>query len=52
LLLMLASQPNTLASYTSRAGFSILITGALLTIGAYFWMEKVGKLKESSRIFT
>jgi tight adherence protein B len=52
LLLMLASQPNTLTSYTSRAGFSILITGALLTIGAYFWMEKVGKLKESARIFT
>jgi tight adherence protein B len=51
LLLMLASQPNTLMAYTSRAGFSILLTGALLTVGAYFWMEKVGKLKDSPRIF-
>jgi hypothetical protein len=38
-------------AYTSRAGFSILLTGALLTVGAYFWMEKVGKLKDSPRIF-
>lgn len=51
LLLLLASQPNTLHAYTSRAGFSILITGAFLTITAYFWMEKVGKLNDSPRIF-
>ncbi len=52
LLLMLASQPNTLMAYTSKAGFSILVTGALLTVVAYFWMEKVGKLNDSPRIFT
>ena len=52
LLLMLASQPNTLMAYTSRAGFSILIAGAFLTVVAYFWMEKVGKLDDSPRIFT
>lgn len=51
LLLMLASQPNTLQAYTSRAGFMILIAGALLTVTAYFWMEKVGKLNDSPRIF-
>jgi len=51
LLLLLASQPNTLNAYTSGAGFGILIIGALLTIVAYFWMERVGKLKEIPRIF-
>ena len=51
LLLLLATQPNTLMAYTSGAGFIILILGAVLTVFAYFWMEKVGKLKESPRIF-
>jgi tight adherence protein B len=52
LLLLLASQPNTLQAYTSTTGFMILVIGALLTITAYFWMEKVGKLDESPRIFS
>ena len=52
LLLLLASQPNTLTAYTSAAGFGILLIGAALTAVAYFWMEKVGKLKEIPRIFT
>lgn len=51
LLLMLATQPNTLLAYTSKAGFSILLGGALLTLTAYFWMEKVGKLSDTPRIF-
>lgn len=51
LLLLLASQPNTLRAYTSGAGIGILITGAILTVVAYIWMEKVGKLKEIPRIF-
>jgi tight adherence protein B len=52
LLLLLANQPNTLRAYTSITGFTILITGALLTLTAYFWMEKVGRLNESPRIFS
>jgi tight adherence protein B len=52
LLLLLASQPNTLRAYTSITGFTILIIGAILTIVAYFWMEKVGKLDENPRIFS
>jgi tight adherence protein B len=52
LLLLLATQPNTLRAYTSATGFTILIIGALLTITAYFWMEKVGKLSETPRIFS
>ncbi|MEJ6573751.1 MAG: type II secretion system F family protein [Actinomycetes bacterium] len=51
LLLLLATQPNTLTAYTSGAGFVILIAGAVLTVIAYFWMEKVGKLRETPRIF-
>lgn len=52
LLLLLAAQPNTLRAYTSGSGFAILITGAVLTVVAYFWMEKVGKLSETPRIFS
>jgi tight adherence protein B len=52
LLLLLATQPNTLLAYTSGPGFAILITGAVLTVIAYFWMEKVGKLSETPRIFS
>ena len=52
LLLLLATQANTLRAYTSGAGLTILIIGALLTVVAYFWMEKVGKLSETPRIFS
>ena len=52
LLLLLATQENTLLAYTSGAGLTILIIGALLTVVAYFWMEKVGKLSETPRIFS
>ena len=52
LLLLLATQANTLRAYISAAGLTILIIGALLTLIAYFWMEKVGKLSETPRIFS
>jgi tight adherence protein B len=52
LLLLLATQENTLRAYTTGGGLTILIIGALLTVVAYFWMEKVGKLRETPRIFT
>ena len=52
LLLLLATQENTLRAYTTGAGLTILIIGALLTVVAYFWMEKVGKLSETPRIFS
>jgi len=50
--LLLVAQPNTLRAYTSGAGFTILVTGAVLTVVAYFWMEKVGKISETPRIFS
>ena len=51
LLLLLASQPNTLNAYTSSAGFGILMIGAFLTVVAYLWMDRVGRLKSIPRIF-
>lgn len=51
LLLLLASQPNTRSAYTSASGFMILIVGAVLTIVAYIWMERVGKINEIPRSF-
>jgi len=51
LLLLLASQPNTVAAYSSSSGFLVLLIGAGLTVLAYFWMSKVGTLKEIPRVF-
>ncbi|CAB4700917.1 unannotated protein [freshwater metagenome] len=51
LLLLLASQPNTRSAYTNSRGFTILIIGAVLTVIAYIWMEKVGKISEIPRTF-
>ncbi|NQW06052.1 MAG: type II secretion system F family protein [SAR202 cluster bacterium] len=51
LLLLLASQPNTVSAYASGSGFLVLIFGAILTIIAYIWMERVGKIREIPRIF-
>jgi len=51
LLLLLASQPNTVSAYASGSGFLVLILGAILTIVAYIWMERVGKIREIPRIF-
>jgi tight adherence protein B len=52
LLLLLASQPNTVAAYSRGSGPLILVLGALLTGVAYFWMDRVGRLKNIPRVFT
>ncbi len=51
LLLLLASQPNTRSAYTSASGFIVLLIGAFLTIAAYIWMERVGRISEIPRTF-
>ena len=51
LLLLLAAQPNTRNAYTNANGFMILNTGAVLTIVAYIWMERVGKISQTPRTF-
>jgi tight adherence protein B len=52
LLLLLASQPNTVNAYASGSGITILIVGAIATIIAYMWMERVSRLQEPPRVFT
>jgi tight adherence protein B len=51
LLLLLASQPNTVSAYSSRSGLMVLLIGAGLTVVAYIWMNKVGTLKIVPRVF-
>jgi len=51
LLLLLASQPNTVSAYSSGSGLTVLLAGAGLTLVAYFWMNKVGTLKTVPRVF-
>ena len=52
LLLLLASQPNTVAAYSKGSGPLILVLGALLTGVAYIWMDRVGRLKKIPRVFS
>ena len=51
LLIILSTQNATRLAYKSSAGVSVLLLGAGLTIAAFFWMKKVGKLEETPRIF-
>lgn len=51
LLLILALQPNTLKAYTSPSGSAVLMIGALMTIVAYLWMNRVGRIPENPRVF-
>ena len=50
LLLILSTQPETIAAYSTSVGLSILLAGVLLTVIAFFWMEKVGTLPIRRRV--
>ncbi len=52
LLLLLAAQPATARAYSSPSGVIVLMVGVAMTIVAYFWMARVGRLRENSRIFS
>jgi tight adherence protein B len=51
LLIILSTQKSTIAAYSSPAGIAILCTGVVLTLIAYFWMERVGRIAVAPRIF-
>ncbi len=51
LLLILASQPNTVKAYSSPSGLVVLLVGVAMTAVSYYWMEKVGKLRKVPRVF-
>jgi tight adherence protein B len=51
LLIILSTQRSTIMAYSSPPGIAILGIGVLLTLIAYFWMDKVGRLSVAPRIF-
>lgn len=52
LLIILSTQKSTITAYANPAGVAILGTGVVLTLIAYFWMDRVGQISTSPRIFT
>ena len=51
LLLLLSTQPSTAAAYSTPTGAMILIAGLGMTAVAYLWMNRLGRLPQSPRIF-
>jgi tight adherence protein B len=51
LLLLLSSQPSTAQAFSTSAGILILISGVLMTLIAYLWMDRLGRLPELPRVF-
>jgi len=51
LLLLLSTQPSTAAAYSTPTGAMILIAGLLMTAIAYIWMNRLGRLPQTPRIF-
>jgi tight adherence protein B len=51
LLLMLSTQPSTAAAYSTATGAVILGAGLVMTGIAYFWMNRLGRLPQTPRVF-
>ena len=51
LLLLLSTQPSTAAAYSTTTGAMILIAGLVMTGIAYIWMNRLGRLPQTPRIF-
>jgi tight adherence protein B len=49
-LLLLATQRETLAAYDTPTGVAILVVGGVLTVGAYRLMIRLGRLPEDRRV--
>ena len=52
LLLLLSTQPSTAAAYSTPTGGAILIAGLAMTAIAYIWMNRLGRLPQTPRVFT
>ena len=52
LLLLISTQPTTAAAYSTPTGGAILIAGLVMTAIAYLWMNRLGRLPETPRVFT
>ena len=51
LLLLLSTQPSTAAAYSTATGAMILIAGLVMTGLAYIWMNRLGRLPQTPRVF-
>ena len=51
LLLMLSTQPSTAAAYSTATGVMILGAGLAMTGIAYLWMNRLGRLPQTPRVF-
>jgi tight adherence protein B len=51
LLLLLSTQPSTAAAYSTTTGAMILIAGLVMTAIAYIWMNRLGRLPQTPRVF-
>ena len=51
LLLLLSTQPSTAAAYSTPTGAIILLMGLMMTAIAYIWMNRLGRLPQTPRIF-
>jgi tight adherence protein B len=51
LLLLLSTQPSTAAAYSTTTGALILIAGLVMTGVAYIWMNRLGRLPVTPRVF-
>ena len=51
LLLLLSTQPSTAAAYSTTTGALILLVGLVMTGVAYIWMNRLGRLPETPRVF-
>ena len=51
LLLLLSSQPSTALAFSTPTGGFILIAGLVMTALAYLWMNRLGRLPQTPRVF-
>ena len=51
LLLLLSTQPSTSSAYSTTTGALILLAGLVMTGVAYIWMNRLGRLPETPRVF-
>lgn len=52
LLLLLSTQPSTAAAFSTPTGGAILVAGLAMTAVAYMWMNRLGHLPQTPRVFT
>ena len=51
LLLLLSTQPSTAVAYSTPTGALVLIVGLVMTAIAYLWMNHLGRLPQTPRVF-